>query len=392
MTDRFDHLLHDVIHDLADGGAQLRPDERAGRRLALEATDRGYRYRARRRAGLAGVVVIVALLAFGVPYVVRGLGGPGRGVEPGAPVTGSTTLGTDGVPTITFADTDRPIELIDGWYVLGNRKVLNRIANSYVTVPATTLIPSPNGLWVATVSGESWRYRVYDLEHGGSHLFQINFVSGAEGPLSWSPDGRTLLGSAHPIISSPYPAETPVVAILIDVEAETSEARPLLLGGTPCVQQCQLDWMPSGTEIALVLQDDTDPSRRVPTGIQTFDLNGNPLRQLPVRGYPAGNGAWSPDGQSVIVTADGAAKPQLVSTVTGEVIRDLAGGGLQQAQWIDNDRYLAWTRIYHDGADVPLPLKAELWTRGGVLLQRWFLPIEIAGWVPNIGPLAVKFD
>ena len=85
MTDRLDTLLREVIHDLAAEGDLVRTEDRHRRRFALDATDRGYQHRNRRRAGLIGVVALVLTLAIGIPYGLGLTRADGvRGIRPGA--------------------------------------------------------------------------------------------------------------------------------------------------------------------------------------------------------------------------------------------------------------------------------------------------------------------
>ena len=273
MTDRLDTLLREVIHDLAAEGDLVRTEDRERRRFALDATDRGYQHRNRRRANLVGVVALVLALAVGVPYglgLTRAHGA--RGIDPGASPTSDVTMGLDGVPTHVITDMTRPIELVDGWYVLGNKYVLDWPNKTYTRVGGQGVQASPNGQWVlARSSADYFLFRVTNLRTGQVRTYRQD---AAIGEPQWSPDGSRLLFSKPPIGEPPFRT---LVAIVLDVETWQLTTTVLDVRGLTCGEvDCELTWLPSGSEIALTLahKGGGEFLPPAPFGIQTFTLDG----------------------------------------------------------------------------------------------------------------------
>ncbi len=405
MTDPLDRLVREVVHDIAAGADVI--SDRDRRRLAVHATDRAHTLRLRRRGAVAGCIALVTALAVGIPYGVRYLS---LGPDPEPPgAGGQLPPGVDPAPGVTthvIDATDKPIELLEGWYVLGNRMVLNHTTDTYTPFNASTVLPSPNGRWVATesagVSGPGvfrLSYRVHDLPDEGSHLYQID-VLGSASQAGWSPDGNTLLVGdwwqhvASMIGDEYHDGTTPViVATFIDVATQTTVQRPIDIEGLSCAP-CPVIWMPSGTELGVILNETDALGNTTVTGIQVFTLDGEPVQTLPVRGIPAGVGAWSPDRQLVIVRGQGedgtTEEAQLVHAPTGRILRSMPEVILMQAQWIGDGRYLTWEPIVPPGEPAGTARgMASLWDADdGTLLERWIPPIEIVRFPPAAAPLA----
>jgi hypothetical protein len=399
MTDRFDRLIGDTIRDLARDADVI--SDRDRRRLALHASDRAHTLRRRRWGTSAVAVVMVAALAAGIPYGINLLGGgPDRGpttLPSGVPVA------PPGVETTIIDDASKPIELVDGWYVGGNRAVLDQATSLYTPFHAKTVIPSPNGRWVATDSGDGLGLRILDLTDASGRRYETRQLGQRLNSGVWSPDGNTLLVTGMIMRASSIGVDNPLIisAAFIDPVTKNVRIREIPLPDLGCVY-CVLTWMPSGSEIALVLSGEEGPLGAPATGIQTFDLDGRPVRTLPVAGVPAGTGSWSPDGRSVIVTSNevtsfGSAtnRAQIIDVSTGAVVQSLDGLDLKQAQWVDNERFLAWEPIV-TGAETNAIFRGmvSLWTRDGVLLQRWIPPIEVVELDPGpvSGVLTVRLD
>jgi hypothetical protein len=398
-----------VVQDLAAEADVI--SDRDRRRLAVHATDRAHSLRRRRRNAAVACVALVTALAVGIPYGVRSLDF-GRDAQPAAQA--ELPPGVDpapGVPTHVIDATDAPIELLENWYVVGNRLVLNRTTGTYETFRASSVLPSPNGRWVATnsaslsggVSGPGVfrvSYRVYDLATGGSRLYDTGIL-GAAYPAEWSPDGDTLLiGDYWEHVSSMigdqyHDGSTPVIAAtFIDVATGTIVQRPIDVSGLEC-SPCQVVWMPTGDEVGVLLAREDASGRRTVTGIAVFGLDGQVRRTLPVPGIPAGVGAWSRDRQLVIVHGageDGTREAQLVHVPTGRILRSMPDLALMQAQWIGDGRYLTWEPVIPP-SESPATARglASLWDRdSGELLERWVLPIEVVQFPPALAPLVVK--
>ncbi len=390
MTDRLDTLLREVIHDLAAEGDLVRPEDRDRRRFALDATDRGYQHRNRRRAGLIGVVTLVVAFAFGVPYGLDIIRDSGSGYQPAATATGVTTTGPDGVPTQIYRDTDLPIALVDGWYVLGNKKVLDPATNTYTTLNGRAVLPSPNGKWVAfsPSNGDIGVFRVLDRSTGVSRRYEVHDV---EMDPQWSPDGNVLLFTA-PLGGSPIESRL----VFLDVRTGAMTATSVVHADLNCFY-CGFGWLPSGEEVALtnVISSNIHPASTT-TALRIYTVEGRLSRTLPVAGLPRGTSAWSPDGTLVVVDGlaeDGQTRQgQIVEVATGSV-RHRFSGFVMQAAWVDSDRVFIWSADYQ--AD-PIVASVTLTTARGAPLQRWTVPPEIVkveSFSPaGGGPLAAKLS
>ncbi len=392
MTDRLDTLLREVIHDLAAEGDLVRAEDRDRHRFALDAADRGCQHRNRRRASLVGVVALVLALALGIPYGLGLTRTDGRSIEPGASPSSNVTIGPDGVPTHVITDKTRPIELVDGWYVLGNTHVLDWPNKTYTRVGGQGVQVSPNGEWVlARSSADYFNFRVTNLRTGQVRTYTQDAVIGEP---QWSPDGERLLFSKPPIGEQPFRT---LVAIVLDVEAWKLTTTLLDVRGLTCGEvDCQLSWLPSGTEIALTLahKGGGEYLPPVPFGIQTFTLDGARARSLPIAGTPTGPESWSPDAGYVVVrgvSADGREiEGHLVEAATGAVVRRMALYFVQAA-WVDNDFMLVWA-LTPRGPD-EWNYEVTLQTRDGAVLERWQPPPEITFYPAGpVGPLAARLE
>jgi hypothetical protein len=377
LTDPIDRLVRDTVRDLAAAADVITDRDRQS--LAVHAADQAHTLRARRRGVVAVVVTLVTALAVGLPYGLRYLSsGPDSGPSVVLPA-GVTEI--PGVPTHVIDDTSEPIELVDGWYVLGNNLVLDRTTNTYIEFGNVfETLPSPDGRWVAT-AGNTAAYRVYDLQTGRSRRYEARNLGQ---PAAWSPKSGILL-----LVSESH-GGTFVDLALIDVVAGEITDVMVQLAGLRCVT-CQLTWMPSGEALALVL-DDPDGT---PTGIQVLGLDGERMATLPVRGVPLGPQAWSPDMKYVFVSGHSTAgqwEQQLVEVTTGQVVPgwpELAN--ITQAQWIDNERFLTWEAI-DGGSGSQFRAIASLWSIDGTLLERWIPPSDVVHYPGGSGALAIHLD
>jgi len=390
-TDQTDDHIREVIRNLAAEGDLIRPRERDRRRFALDATDSGYQYRNRRRAGLVGGVALVLALALGVPYGLAR--GGNRATDPASGPTDGASIARDGVPTEVITDKTRPIELVDGWYVAGSRYVLDWPNQTYRRMSGDSVQLSPNGEWVVTkdvpLDFTSVTYRVTNLRTANTRNYVHRRVIGEP---QWSPDGNRLLLSKSP---EGEPPTRTLVAVVLDVTNGTTTATMLDVTGLNCAEvACRLTWLRSGTEIAITMSREAGVNQPLePLGVQTFTLDGARSRSLPIAGTPGGPDSWSPDGRYVVVhgvSADGLGpEGQLVEVATGAVVRRMAGV-VMQAAWVDNDRMLIW------GLDLTEPdnpdLVVSLQNRDGGVLQRWQPPADLIEYLgfDAAGPLTVR--
>lgn len=396
MTDRLDRLVRDAVHDLADGADVITDRDR--RRLALHASEHAHTLRLRRRGAVAGMVALVVALAVGLPYGLRYLG----------TVTGTTVtlpggiLPIEGVPTHVIDDASQPIELVDGWYVAGNRLVLNPSTRAYNSYHTPTVIPSPNGRWVATQGSDS-AFRMYDQDSGTNVRVEARQTNGGVQLVAgWSADSNTLLiptvlpAGGSLLNGVPHDA---TVLNLYGINPESGERSARLLWSLPaddlgCDHGCGVTVLPDrriGLEV--IVDTDGDGHGDVVTGVQTFTLDGRRGPLLPIQGSPLGPWPWSPDGRYVLVRADHApgstAYPtQLVDATTGRVRESWPELDAWAAQWIDNSHYLTAEPLPTDNPEDDRRIMISLWSIDTGLQERWIPPIEVLSGV-IFGNLAI---
>jgi len=374
MTDRLDQMIRRTVTDLA---TQAR-----GADLTRTALAKGRSMRRRRLAITAGAAATATAIALLTPSVLHPDGDNGLAL---AEPTSSPSASPEDVFTHTFLDANRPMELVDGWIILGSKLVYDRSRGAYVSVVGDQIYPSPTGTKVAAISDEQQnRVEVTDFRTGSSRTFDV----GPSWEPQWSPDGTRLLFTV-------MPKDDPVrlEIVVLDVASGSTTRHTVDWNTYQCNERCQFTWLPSGLEIALALtdkgleHDEAQPDRE--RGLQIFTTDGVPTRLVPVPGWVAGPHAWSPDGRRAVVsgttTVDGKreGQPQIVDVVTGEVIQALASS---DAYWVDNDRLLCWEFASIAGATRPA---VTLRTREGVALERWVPPEEVLGHTP--APALARF-
>lgn len=355
-----EHLIRSAVRDLADGNDLSRHPA-----LVRGALLRGQRRRRRRRASLVASVGLVTLLALLIPYGLSG--SRTASLQP-----------AEQSPSPTVASADGPIELVDGWIVLGNRQIWNRHQGRYVDDIAGEgdIIGSPNGDWAARKAGSGQeQYNVVDLRTGALRPYR---VASAIWIPQWSPDGNRLLFTVIPKIAPTFTIDM----VIVDVTSGTTSTQRVDTTGRTCVL-CMLTWLPGGDEVALALGrnvGETLPEEL--DGLQLYTLDGRPSRTLPVRGLPGGAHAWSPDGRYVVVQGPTArAQPtQLVEVATGALVRSFDSIPMQ-VSWVDNDRLLVWS-----GAP---PSRVTLTDLAGQPGQSWDVPSEIVQTSTGMLPPAV---
>jgi WD40 repeat protein len=369
MSSPLESMVRSAVHDLADGA-----DPRPRPALVRGAVRRGQRLRRRRRASLVASVGLVTLLALLIPY---GLSASRTATpQPGGPPSPS--------PDARSSEPVELVELVDGWIVLGNRKIWNRHQGRYVDGIDGDLdiTVSPNGDWAAraaTGSGNSL-FNVVDLRTGALSRYQVTPPVMAP---QWSPDGNRLLFTVIPKTASTLVVDM----VIIDVTTgATSTQRLLNTAGQACVIACVLTWLPGGDEVALLLGRNMGETRPEEVdGLQLYTLDGRPSRTLPVKGVPGGAQAWSPDGRYVVVQGSGQGyQTQLVEVSTGALVRPFDGDPMQ-VSWVDNDRLLVWATPPGPAA----PSRVTLTDIAGQLSQSWNVSSEIVGTTRSPAPVVL---
>jgi RNA polymerase sigma-70 factor (sigma-E family) len=394
--------LRDLVPDgLASAAEPVRPDRAGGddarvrddpaaATLARAAISEGVRKRRRRTAVVAGSVALVTTLALLIPYAVRlGAGPTPVGGSPGPTVSTSPSgpvPSEEVVPTHTVTTGTGPIPLIDGWVVLGNRMVLDVSRGAYVRIPGDDLLPAPTGEWVAASVSDPF-LPTYEVTHLPTGETRLHTVTSSIMQPQWSPDGTRLLFTVMP-----KGGGTALEVHILEAATGTFTVIPVTTHDS-CVR-CAFTWLPNGREVALALARNAgEAGPEQPTGIQVLDLDGRPVRQLPLPGRPGGPGSWSPDGQRVVLTGvaevDGTRteQAQIVEVNTGKIIATL-GNPLSQVSWIDNGRMLVSEPAVVPGGHAA---RVTLRTGDGTALERWIIPGDISygprGW-PDVALVA----
>lgn len=333
MTEHLDRLLRDTVTDLA---AESEP-----RDLMPQVLVRARRIRRRQWSGYLAAA-LTALLLLTVPY----LSARDRAVPP---VTVSPAPSMSPAPSVSTAppseNLDRPVALPYGWVVTaasqtnptqdGSSYVLDRATHRYVRVDYPVAVPAPSGTLVAVTSPTDGAIGLLDRRTG-----RVTWPVGV-GPSTpeWSPDGTRLL------VTIDYRG----FAI---IDAATAEVHTHLVGGAhPCNDDCTVTWYPDGKRVVRAETDTSVPHNEalpdVQLGLRLFDATtGAPGDLVPARGIVARTGNWSPDRQTVLVTAtvqDGAARHsryQLVESATGRVLTAFPTEPAT-TWWVDGQHLLA---------------------------------------------------
>jgi hypothetical protein len=238
---------------------------------------------------------------------------------------------------------------------------------TYVNLGPSDPMSSPDGNWFVSSNAG---LRVHDRRTGDYDDYQFSGVQVIY--FAWSPDSSTLLFTGTTAWSEPERPVGSVAAVVVDVASGTVQYRYPDLPPPCSTCRVALQWLPSGNEIVFA------PSE--PEGLRTFNIDLYSHRTLPVTGSPLETGAWSPDGKHVIVQSNAAEPGQgaalVIALADGQVVQRLDDRHLAQAQWIDNERYLAW-EVLPGTPDAWMQAVVSLWSLDGTLHQRWIPPIEV---------------
>ena len=177
------------------------------------------------------------------------------------------------------------------------------------------------------------------IKPGYSHVFVVNSTGGAPrqltfgafndgGPVSFTPDSRTLLFSAN---RNADWERDPVDAEVYAVDVSGGAVRALTTRNGPDISPVV---SPDGRRIAFLGFDDNGGAFNN-NQLYVMDINGGPARLLSgVLDRSIDSARWSSDGRSLIVKYDTEAKGTLARiTLDGRIARltdELAGGGLDR--------------------------------------------------------------
>jgi hypothetical protein len=364
-----EETLRDAVRDLADEAPHAYD-------LAAAARVQGRRIRRRRRAA-AGALALAMLGVVAVPYVwLRPEPSTPVVVHPAPTPSVTTKPVVQQLPDFTVKSPYRlpggaivtmvtiPSTVIeDGAETSGDNTYvsLDRDGGRYRQLPFAyaPLGVSPDGeRFAAAVSGGTVRV----LKADGSTLDTLNVdtYSRIGGDPVWSPDGSRLL--------------VPTEGGFAVYETDTRDHRefPNLDIEPLCSDFCSFSWLPNGREFAVPRRDVTVPrSEAYPDrleGVIVYSAEtGERVRSIPMTGVPVGNGAWSPDGRSVLIYEKGAASSgvRIVDAVSGIPRGELMAG--PGAIYLADGRILAYGNR-----------SAQLHAADGTLLEEFRMPRQFA--------------
>ncbi|BEL10650.1 hypothetical protein Q0Z83_088410 [Actinoplanes sichuanensis] len=352
-----EETLRDAVQDLADDAPHAYD-------LAGAARVQGRRIRRRRHAAAALAVLAVVTVPFvwlrpepRIP-VVHPAPTPSVTVQasvrplPDFMIKTPYRLPGDAVVTMVTI----PTRVDDG--VDENTHVsLDRDAGRYRQLPFDYGRPAmaPDGKrFAAKIS----RYRTDVVNTAGGVVDTLNVDTdlrvGAD-PV-WSPDGSRLL--------------VPVKGGFAVYETGTGNLREFDNADVDslCSDFCSFSWLPNGREFAVprldvsVPRSEAHPDRLEGVVVYSTDT-GERVRSIPMVGVPVGNGAWSPDGRTVLVhekteTTDGI---RVVDAVNGAPRSGLFAG--PDAIYLADGRILAFGNRY-----------AQIHAADGTLLEEYRMP------------------
>lgn len=278
-----DDLLRITVRDLAAESGT--PAD-----LTTGALARVRRARRIRRATTVAVVVAAVAAAAVVPFTVF------RDATPAAsgPVATGSAQGTGPAPVTPGRF--RPEETfvaLGGTRLLGYREGATSFVHDpdrggYRGLPTAivTSVPSPDGRYAAVFRAGPGRWEILDVR--ADRYRELPFTTPL--PVVWSADGTHLLVTHDDGFSVVRAATAKTERHVV----ETQQRR--------CLDYCLFTWLPGGAEVALPQASarNSEPARV--DGLAVFAArSGKLLRNVPVKGAPTGQDAWSPDRRQVLV-------------------------------------------------------------------------------------------
>ncbi|MEV4618244.1 hypothetical protein AB0J74_05930 [Asanoa sp. NPDC049573] len=294
----------------------------------------------RRRNRVVAAAVVVAVVAVGVPLLLR----PDRVDEPSpiSPSVSPTTATPPAVPAtpqvVVFAYAgvlpkrptgNEPITPADSTSYL-----LDRATGEYRAFPYVTALPSPDGRRFFVADGERGGVK----DGAGGAVRRVDAYDSHTNAVDWSPDGRRLLISS---VGKEEPGGFTVV------DAETLTAGPFV----PMTDMHQLNarglgffWARDGRSIGHTITaagGEGYLDRDKTLAIRFYDLKGKTLRTIGLTGTAAvrSTAAVSPDGSRAAAVLDVDKLVRIVDLTTGEVTAEFQAGGV--AGWYDADHLVA---------------------------------------------------
>ncbi|WP_229076668.1 YncE family protein [Actinoplanes sp. DH11] len=342
-----DDLLRAAVRDLAD-------ESGTPSGLAAGALARGRRIRRNRRAATAAAA-LAAVLAVTVPFVAR----HDRDVRP-EPLPAAT-------PTVVRPSFD-PAEVFvapGGARLLSieerrTTRVLDPHTGRYRDLPDRDLAPvmSPDERHVAVHRAGEEGVRILDLKTGDHWRPPVSTPA----YLTWSDDGSRLLLSHNDGFT------------VLDPAARRSRTHQVDLGRLPCLDHCRFTWHAGNTRVALPQAWARNDEEQRISGLAVFDAaSGEFLRNVPIKGIPAGPNAWSPDGRLVLVRL----MPQSADQVTIVEAESGRAVGHFTAVW---SRFLGDSTVLAQNAGILTRYDGD-----ATVLDKAELPAELTGRLLTFG-------
>jgi hypothetical protein len=359
------------------------------RDLADRAIAHGRRIRRRHRATLVATgAVLVALAA--IPFVRQERPAPPPPPSPARAAAPSAVVRPAGPAQWWQA----PVRLPGGLIVTGISRT--DVGNGRVTINAldrgnVALYPrtgrytvvrgnyreisvSPTGGY-AVIIDERRTHQVGTLKVGTTKVrwTRIRYALAPQ----WSADGARLLLT-----------EEQGFAVL-DVATGRLRRHPVDQATFGCTDYCEYTWLPGDREVAVALTDQMAPrsedAPHVRRGVGVFSAaTGEPVRVVPVKATPVGQGCWSADGRLVLVRPESfdSWTIRIAEVATGRIIGSVPSPAGQRRnstspRLVGNDRVLDFS----DG-------DAVLYDLTGRVVERWALPGNLGVRDLSLGPAA----
>jgi Tol biopolymer transport system component len=223
-----------------------------------------------------------------------------------------------------------------------------------VALPATAIAPSisPDGRSIAYILESLQRIDIVDIENGTTTAIPLSGVVGIGGPVSWSPDGSTVLFNT-------FDGQQEHLVTAKQNGTDVHEIDTSALSAGTHVEFWPAGWSPKGDQIAFVAAkpdsgkgtlylarpDGADPQAVAPEQIDTYSVSWSPDPAIDrlvlsttdnagssvrILDLPSGSltyvdrgfwPTWSPDGSRIAYWNDGTVVAETAGALSGDTVK-----------------------------------------------------------------------